>query len=253
VPACLPADAEALDFPLCVTYHLLDFGGLCSCACWTTRRTSHMRCATGQAPPLCAEPLLPLSFLACVTQAAVPTCRCSCCVPATNFNISSPGCSTGTRSWTSAGSWQGPAHLPCTPTSLSAPHPRQQQQAATTPQHPYRFEKLASSTPHCRAYDISLSIGDGLRPGCIHGECGSCLNSTRRRPVLAGSRRKSYSTPGYAGCIQCLQPCSMYDRHACHISLSLTQLCCAPPAVSLPSAQTPTTRRSLLSWRRRAS
>ena len=38
----------------------------------------------------------------------------------------------------------------------------------------------------CAEYDISLSIGDGLRPGCIAGEADLCTNGTYSR----GARSK---------------------------------------------------------------
>ena len=81
----------------------------------------------------------------------------------------------------------------------------------------------------CAEYDISLSIGDGLRPGCIAGESTSQLAGVQSYAVYD-------------------MPCRLEQCAACEESPKASQVCAACKALmKFVPAQMPMTRRNLLS------
>ena len=57
-----------------------------------------------------------------------------------------------------------------------------------------------------REYDIALSIGDGLRPGCIHGETGASSPCPTWPGVLGSQASLTAKGQAYAQTSQLLQP-----------------------------------------------
>lgn len=95
------------------------------------------------------------------------------------------------------------AKVPTAPCQCPGPQPAAMQSAMTPPHPPWQrgrvsrwlrfvqlcllehkenfaYEHWDDILEICRIYDISLSIGDGLRPGCIAG-APSCFHLTRER------------------------------------------------------------------------